>query len=90
METLLAALQQDEALMAQGAVLVQAVAHVPGWGEKNFQVGGFPCSPCSCLCVARGAFPVQHRRCLGPLDKCYVSLFCERPRQASPKGFMAF
>lgn len=34
------ALAQDSSAADNTAVLVQAMAHLPGWDEKNFQVGG--------------------------------------------------
>lgn len=34
------ALAQDPSAADNTAVLVQAMAHLPGWDEKNFQVGG--------------------------------------------------
>ena len=40
MERVAALARDPEAAAQHGSVLVQGMQHLPGWGEKNFQVSG--------------------------------------------------
>jgi hypothetical protein len=53
MEALLERASEPELLAGSGCVLVQAIQHVPGWDEKNFQVRRAPLPAAAGCCVGR-------------------------------------